>query len=227
MQKFLIAGTIVPILCGADDVLAADPAAVPALDWTGFYVGGGIGYIWSSADFDADLGSKFIVSGSMDPDSVLGTIEAGADYQIADNVVVGIGANFDFMSANSEAGDCTTTGCVSVDINESFDVTARAGFLPIENVLLYGLAGFSMARISLDYELELFGSPESSKSWESGLVLGAGIEALVTKNISAKLEYRYTNYGEAENDAAGILTSSVDVATQEVRTTVVYRFDGP
>ena len=53
----------------------------PAFTWTGLYLGGLVGYGWGNADTD---------NGDFDADGFLGGVFTGYNYQLPNNVVVGI-----------------------------------------------------------------------------------------------------------------------------------------
>jgi outer membrane immunogenic protein len=92
-----------------------------------------------------------------------------------------------------------------VTLGDSWAVGGRFGFLSSESTLWYGLAGYTQARITGEagHDFAGFFLPQSEygggyqyrwSGWRDGVVLGAGVETLLTDAISLKMEYRYTNY---------------------------------
>jgi opacity protein-like surface antigen len=78
--------------------------------------------------------------------------------------------------------------------------------LSSESTLWYGLVGYTQAKITGQAGHDFSGFillPESEhggdyqyrwSGWRDGVVLGAGVETLLTDAISLRMEYRYTNY---------------------------------
>ena len=92
------------LLASAGSAFAADPG-VPleeppvGFSWTGAYVGGQVGYMWSRGDgdyidiFEGDFGSVFNESTSVDSDGWLVGGQVGYNYQI-NNWVLGVEGEF-------------------------------------------------------------------------------------------------------------------------------------
>lgn len=68
----------------------------------------------------------------------------------------------------------------SDDTGREFAIGARAGVKASRNVLVYGTASYANLKVA-GFKLD-------------GVRFGAGLEALVTPNVSVKLEQRYTDY---------------------------------
>jgi len=84
----------------AADILGKAPPLqpqAPVYNWTGFYIGGNVGYGWSHRDFTNTLGSTLGAvqrtatnSGSDSGHGGLGGCQIGYNYQFSGNWVVGI-----------------------------------------------------------------------------------------------------------------------------------------
>ena len=102
-----------------------------------------------------------------------------------------------------------------VELGNSWSIGGRAGFLPMENVLIFVTGGYTQinAEISASYEGEAYGSgflrgpgsmganwniDSSESEWLDGYYVGGGVETLLNENISFKVEYRYADYGSIE-----------------------------
>jgi outer membrane immunogenic protein len=105
---------------------------------------------------------------------------------------------------------------------------ARAGYA-FDRVLVYVTGGIALADIRHSYNLTPppgFAS-ESESRVRAGWTLGGGVEYAVTRNWSARLEYRYTDYGR-RTDAPAIFGGTFNQRHREtqqaVRAGVSYRF---
>ncbi len=244
---------------------AADVAPVePASSWTGLYVGGGGGYRW--ADFDVDTlscdgavcnteGNDGIFAGyagptfeeygtNLDDSGFFGTVQAGFDWEFTPGFVVGLMGDIDFGEKLSDSEFNQVNYVVgpesgqawSAEMNELFTLSARAGFAPADNLLLYGLVGYSFGDAKASYfeGCDLNGDGGdcsdingSSKKSLDGWTFGGGAEMKLTDNISGRLEYRYTDLGSIDvSGASGTFTgdTSTDVKIQSVRATINFRF---
>jgi len=98
-----------------------------------------------------------------------------------------------------------------VTLGDSWAIGGRFGYLSSESTLWYGLAGYTQAKIRGEAghtsrgPIGLPGDPSLTSEhdshyqyswggWRDGVVVGAGVETLLTDAISLKMEYRYTNY---------------------------------
>jgi outer membrane immunogenic protein len=168
--------------------------AAPANDWTGFYLGALGGYNWGEADTDT--------VGDVDVDGFDIGGYAGANWQWGNFV---IGAEADLLHSFADGG----SGGVSVDQGLHGSLRGRIG-VALDQFLLYGTAGAAGA------ELELSGGGASDDEALWGWTAGAGIEAMLLDNITARIEYRYTDY-EDETFTLGGGDVESDLTTHAVR----------
>ena len=120
---------------------------------------------------------------STDRDAAVFGINAGYDKLIARRFVIGAEAAFSIGADDTLAGTRGTTA-VSIDPRHAFEVSARTGYLVTEKALLYVRGGYANVRVRTS------GAAASSDNLDAWLA-GGGIEYAVTKNINARLEYRY------------------------------------
>lgn len=108
MKKLLIAGAALTTLIGthalaADMPLKAPPPPAPVWSWTGFYVGGNVGYGWGTARNDPSFSQTdtfpstnlaiFAATDSAKLNGVNGGLQAGFNWQVS-NYLYGIETDF-------------------------------------------------------------------------------------------------------------------------------------
>lgn len=128
-----------------------------------------------------------------DRQSFTGVLFAGYDRQVAPRLVLGAEAGVD-LAADDTLQASTAAGPVSIDPRWSLDLTARAGYLLDPATLAYVRGGYADARIETSPTALISSESRYRDSW----TLGAGIERLILKRISARLEYLYSDLGEGD-----------------------------
>ena len=162
---------------------AAPPVGV--YNWTGFYIGGNVGYGWGNptAAFTpndvlaiftcgGDLGGTCPPATSFDIDGVLGGLQAGYNWQFNQNWLAGIETDFQWSrirgtgNSNFIIGQGPPPAPSNIQATQNVKwfgtVRARLGFLPASNMLIYGTGGFVYGRVEEDIVLNsqtgVFGS---------------------------------------------------------------------
>lgn len=196
------------------------PAMVALYNWTGFYVGADVGYKWGSANVDIPAyPSNF----NMTTGGIVGGLHAGYNFQMG-GAVIGVDAN---IFAAGVTGDALIPGSPVVGeryrIREDWQgsIAGRLGFAS-NNWMVFGRAGWAIAGIRTDY-IPLVGGVQ--RATINGWTAGAGVEYAFNTNWTARLEYRYSDYGRVGFVHAG--ASSVDYNTHEALVGVSYKFGGP
>jgi len=216
---WLLAGAAVAALASAPSFAAdlgpaappqtyvAAPAPVAAYNWTGFYVGVNGGYGWGR--FPNNVG---LALGDAGGGLIGGT--AGYNWQFG-HVVAGLETDIDWADVNATD---TAIG-VKASLNYLGTVRGRVGYA-FDRVLLYGTGGFAYGGVKVD-------SPFGSLSRTgTGWTLGAGAEFAVWRNLTAKIEYRYTDLGRETYTFGGRVGPSVNLGYRgsAVLAGVNYRF---
>jgi outer membrane immunogenic protein len=207
MKKFLLTGAALAVLAAATPAFAADmarrpiykaPPAAPLFNWTGFYVGGHVGYGWGDA-------------GGLDTDGWFGGGQIGVNYQFAPNWVWGVEAD---LSGSGIDGGNAATSRFKTDMFGT--VRARLGYT-VDRVMFYGTGGLAWA----DSKATLVGVSDSQTN--VGWAAGAGIEYAFAPNWTAKIEYMHADYGS--DDYHILPTTSIDYKTDTVKVGVNYLFN--
>lgn len=186
MRKLFLAAALASV--AAAPALAADavvydpapPAAAPvvmqAYDWSGFYLGGQLGYGWGDAEVTG--------VGSVDGDGFLGGGHVGYNFALG-NVVLGVEADYDF--ANIELED---------DLGE-IDAIARGKLkvgYALDRALPYLTGG--IAHASVDTDLGEFE--------DTGYALGAGLDYAVTDNVIVGAEYLFHTFDDFDDSGIDV-----------------------
>jgi outer membrane immunogenic protein len=175
-------------------ILAAPLAtAASGAQFDGPYVGAQVG--WHSEKM-RDVKSSFgVVPVDANKRSVTGGLFAGYDKIINGRFLVGAEAGLDF--ASDDKVQSTIGGSnYSVDPKYSFDLTARAGYLVTPQTLFYVRGGYTNARVRTT--ITNAAGIQSASDTKDGWLAGAGVERAVARNVSARLEYRYSKLSEGD-----------------------------
>ena len=187
-------------------------------DWTGFYVGGNIGYMRAKTTGNfAPLNPA--IPWDAPYNSALGGAQAGFNWQF-NQFVIGVegsldGAFADFGStvANGAAGPCGFIAAVQsclAKINDVASVGARLGWTPWSQWLLFAQGGWAGAHISTEGVINgsnvTFGP---ASNWHNGWFVGGGIDYAITSIVSVGVDYKHYEFNSADHTAATANNSRV------------------
>lgn len=136
--------------------------------------------------------------------AIIGLDHAEFAGESGTGIMYGIGAGYDFQSGGTvfglqlEANDATTKNCdlgVCVRAGREFYAGARFGGVVGGKTLIYALAGYSNARVSVDG----FGGTNLD-----GIRGGLGMEHQPGNNWFFRFEGRYTNYEQGFSRWQGV-----------------------
>ena len=177
----------------ATALVAPLASAASAAPFDGPYVGVQVG--WQSEKM-RDVKSSF---GAIPVDenkrSVTGGLFAGYDKTINGRFVLGAEGGVDLASDNEVTSSAGGTS-YSVDPKYSFDLTARAGYLVNPQTLIYARGGYTGARVRTTVTTPA--GVSSASDSQDGWVVGGGVERVITQNVSARVEYRYSKFSEGD-----------------------------
>ena len=185
---------------------AADIVEPPAVyDWTGFYIGGNIGYAYGGDD-KVGLQSNFDYSipdiDKLSLHGIFGGGQIGADWQMG-SIVFGAIADVEASGVSDDFNKTFDDGLLTVNAKDNIDVwgtlRARLGWA-FDRVLIYGTGGLAWADIN--YKIKGVNNEsglnfnESDKSFRAGWTAGGGLAWAIDDNWSIGAEYLYVNFGE-------------------------------
>lgn len=182
-----------PILSSVAAAALLAGLAVPAAaePFNGPYVGVQAG--WSQNDVGRPSTPLGDISVNRSSDNLSGGIYAGYDARVSPNFVVGAEAGLELGVDDSFQRDLGADR-VTIDPKRSFDLTARAGYLAGDDTLIYARGGYANARVATSIE-DVAGVRRASAN-RDGWLVGGGIEQALGDNVSARVEYRYSDLGE-------------------------------
>jgi outer membrane immunogenic protein len=213
---------------------AATQEAVPVHNWTGAYIGGGIGV----DAFVRDIGVDAVVRtrdihgelNGLGGGGFSGTVTAGYDHMIAPQFLVGILGSYDRSASQAEVGASIGGNSVSAELlslDQSWTIGARAGWALTGDVLVYGLAGYT--RVSLS-DTTVSGAGQSlTLNFPSldGITFGGGFEKMISDTLSLRAEYRYTALEDTRIAVVpGVADMTIDSSMHSAKLIATYRFIG-
>ncbi|MEM7689982.1 MAG: outer membrane beta-barrel protein [Pseudomonadota bacterium] len=209
--------------------LAASPVAAQTVEeespFTGFRGEALLGYdnLRAGSDVDDDVNED----NDQSIDGLSYGIAVGYDIDLG-SIVIGPEAELTDSTGDVEFddGDFEGFGFGNVSAGRDLYLGARIGFNAAPNTLIYAKGGYTNAKLNIRNNDGTF---ESDNDFDlDGYRIGAGAEYAIQQNAFVKLEYRYSNYSEAEIDFDGSLPDSdrfgVDLDRHQVMAGVGVRF---
>jgi len=222
-----VLATVIGLFAATAMAAAADlsPAPAPApFSWNGLYLGLNAGYA-SATVANTVSGGGLDGSGSTSIPSGMGGAQVGLNYQFG-NVVLGFEADFDGVMATKTGPTITAAGGVTSSsslIPWIGTLRTRVGYA-FDRYLVYATAGGAATQLASTVNVGAIGSASTTDT-HGAWTAGAGIEAAITDNLSAKLEYLYLDTGNINVAQVGPPFVTVTGRVQEnlVRAGLNYR----
>ncbi|MGY2905092.1 outer membrane protein [Bradyrhizobium sp. URHC0002] len=194
------------------------PLLEPIYNWTGFYIGGNVGYSWGRSSDTSTLtnGAGTVLFTSADRanmDGVIGGGQIGYNWQVQ-NWVWGLEADFQGSGQKGSRGYlCATSVCtppfgviavfpgpaVPVSLDQKLEwfgtVRGRVGVLATPQVLFYATGGLAYGEVKNTATIGLVPVAFSNSDTRVGYTVGAGVEGVIGGNWTAKLEYLWVDLG--------------------------------
>ncbi|WP_164155330.1 outer membrane protein [Sandarakinorhabdus rubra] len=167
--------------------LAGPAVAQDARNFNGPFVGAQLGW---------QQDRQSLTTGTVPP----ATIRAKGDG-FAYGSQIGYDANLGSAVIGVEASITGRTGTnrfptFDLEAGRTINLTGRAGFLATPSDLIYARGGYSNARFSIT-------NPAGPSENRDGWTVGAGFEHALGRNLSARVEYNYADYGDDLLPGAG------------------------
>jgi outer membrane immunogenic protein len=230
----------------------APPLPVVVYDWTGFYVGGNLGYSWGRSSDTSTLtnaaGTVLLTTpGKSDLNGVVGGGQIGYNWQ-RQNWVWGLEADIQGTGEKGSRAFAFTPGVglgignfapgiiVPFVLTQKIDwfgtVRGRVGILATPKVLLYATGGLAYGQVNSSETVgTVVPSAFSNSITNVGWTVGAGVEGVISGNWTAKLEYLYVDLGTVSSSytlpSTNIISYSSHITDNVLRVGVNYKFGGP
>jgi outer membrane immunogenic protein len=200
---------------------------VMAYNWSGFYVGGNVGWGWG----EVETNDIFGFSATAKPDGFFGGGQIGWNWQAPGSPWVwGVEVDSQWADLKEDwnwfgAGGAVANAYAKIDYFGT--ARGRIGYA-WDRVMVYGTGGIAWGNVELGGGVNIPGfawAGTSSSNSHVGWTVGAGIEWALLDNWSAKVEYLYVDLGNQDyfgGPAAGGFDA--DATIQTVKFGINYRF---
>jgi outer membrane immunogenic protein len=194
------------------------------MSWGGCYVGGNVGGLWGTKDWNVAPGGTAM--GSHDVSGVIGGAQVGCNVQTG-AVVFGIQGDYDWTGAKGSNPDAFNIGATDqTEVKSLASVTGRVGYA-WGQFLGDVKGGGAWVR---DADAVLGTATGTASETRSGWTAGVGGEYAITRNWSAFIEYDHYGFGTRVNTfvtpAGGTLgTADIKQDLGVVKGGINYKFD--
>lgn len=210
--------------------VAPQPAPVfVAMNWSGFYVGGQLGWI-QGQDKVSMVPAVATWNQTYRDNAMIGGVHAGYNYQI-NSVVLGVQADANITGVSrsiTTLGGNAIGGVARGREQYEGSLVGRLGY-SFGNAMIYGLGGVALA----NYEVRYTTGANVAKFDDTrvGWTVGAGAAYKFAPNWSANVEYRYADYGKENHVLPAAVLGGGTVrhayTTQRVTVGLSYHFGAP
>jgi outer membrane immunogenic protein len=218
----------------------------PVFNWTGFYIGGNIGYSWGRSSDTSTLTTAggavlLATSDKTDLNGIVGGGQIGYNWQMG-SWLWGLEAD---IQGTDEKGtrsflftpviNVAVLPSVPFALTQKIDwfgtVRGRVGILATPTVLLYATGGLAYGEVNASEAVGVVPVTFSQSATNVGWTVGAGVEGVIGGNWTARLEYLYVDLGTASGSftlpTTNIISYSSHVTDNILRVGINYKFGGP
>jgi outer membrane immunogenic protein len=220
----LATGLVALSTAQAQDRRVADLPPYDSRSWTGFYVGAAFG-AGTLVERQNSSNGGITLTQDTGGQGVLASVYGGYDFQVMPRALVGVLAEgtWSGIQSNASAQVPGANASVSTQPNLGFSALVRAGVLTTPDTLLYLVGGYSGQNIHSNGAASAGGAfaSFSRDDFFNGWTIGSGIETMLSRGWSAKLEYRFTQF-ESRNLPGSTFT--VQPFEHAIRAGLSYKF---
>ncbi|QYM72846.1 porin family protein [Pseudochrobactrum sp. Wa41.01b-1] len=167
--------------------------------YVGIYLGGGANILKEQSSDDNQKSNNTGYGGY-----------AGWNFQ-NDNIVYGVEGDVGYNVAKKADDDLTVRRGLDSSLR------ARLGY-DSGSVMPYITAGVAGTQVRDSNDAD------SEKKFRTGWTAGAGVETMLTQNVSAKLEYRYSDFGTKNITMDNVAVPAGKLQSHDIRLGIGYKF---
>lgn len=227
ISKFLLCAvslTAISTAVRAADAVVEAPVET-GYNWSGFYVGAGVGAGANVAELSSALLPGVSLNG-LGGEGVFAELTVGYDYLVSPRFLLGALGDVHYSNIETKL-EVPVIGGLEASASDTygFDIGARAGYLLTPSTLGYVLGGYAWQKGKLEVSGTGFGGDIDAD--RDGYFVGVGVETAIASNWTLKTEYRFTQFGtdnvlEELGAPDGILDT--DTSSHTFRVAANYRF---
>jgi len=214
MKKIILATVLAGM--GSTAALAADmggrtpytnaPAMMaPVASWSGFYIGGNVGYGWANGktDFSSVPTPDFPpFTHDTNPKGVIGGAQVGFNWQMG-SFLAGVETDIQASGVKGSFNDTFNSPLAEQRLSWFGTLRGRVGVTVAPELLVYGTGGLAFGRVEDSGNNPardasgaiVFDAPGSVSKTTIGWAVGAGGEWMFARSWSAKIEYLHVDLG--------------------------------
>ncbi len=203
-------------------------APAPVYNWTGCYIGGNGGGVWTDKNYTWTSQRGFpttgLNAGSLSADSGAFGGQVGCDYQLNNYFVVGIRGMVDGTNVTgSNVWPVASANSNGLKIGSFETVVAKAGVVPIPAVEFYVVVGaaFVQDQYSVLTAATVVGTASQTSA---GVDVGGGFSWMFARNWDLFVEYDYMAFG-TKNVIESTYGLNVEQNVSKVLVGIDYRFN--
>lgn len=215
-----IIGALVAVMWMVEVAHAAGPTDVKSsVNWSGPYIGVFAGYSWLDLEYREPDFAGFDRNPNIDGFTAGAFL--GYNWRF-DRILLGAEADAGLGSLSEDSDKSALNDYSAFDVDWNAHVRARLGFVS-DSTLFYVAAGLALAGVTVDDTDPNWGEDDAT---HVGWTVGAGIEHAFTKNLRARVEYLYDDYGDKDYAITGFYTyrANVDLTASIIRVGLSYQF---
>jgi len=219
----------------APDYRAPVAAPAPVVDWTGYYVGGDVGYALGR-DLDREVAangapSTFGPAGAATTKGVVAGGFVGYNLQVSGPLVLGIEGDLEWTNLKGSANFTNApANTYQSSINAQGSIRGRIGTV-FDRALFYANGGVAIADT---YEHYVANGPPAPGAFidvfsqRVGWTVGAGVDYMFAPNWIGRVEYRYADFGTFTTNPSVLpgFTENHRITDNTARLGFAYKFGG-
>lgn len=214
------------IASAADLPVKAPPKLIaPAFSWTGFYIGGHVGYLWGHTTF---VDNGVVTETNAPTDGVIGGVLGGYNWQNGP-IVLGVEGDFGWTNAHGTGGGAAAplppTEIHHYDIHWTSHARGRVGYAS-GPFLVFVAGGGAFAKFSMTMQeigLPLVPPVVCQGGAYTGWSVGGGVDYAFNNQISARAEYLYDDFGRKNYVMAANDVYQVHLTGSTVRGAIIFK----